>query len=266
METLHCPSCPAGHVAELAILAARMVIESGGETYRAEETATYICKGANYSDVRVVCTPTALYLTICSGGAYTTVTDRVRKRSTDLSMLGEVNQISRLVAFGQLTIEQAEKELSRLEKDPGQNPRLSALAAGIAGGGFALMFAGGWQEVLVAALCSLLTQGCIGFFGKKGLGKFNNSLIGGALTALLALSASLVIKTLTVSTVIIGATLPLLPGVAITNAIRDTINGDLTSGVARCMEALMTAAAIAGGAGAVMALLRPLTGGVGFGI
>ena len=96
--------------------------------------------------------------------------------------------------------------------------------------------------------------------------KFNTSLLGGALTALLALLWSFVLKNLAVDTVIIGAIMPLLPGLAITTAIRDTINGDLTSGVARCVEALMIAGAIAGGAGAVMALLRPLMGGAGFGI
>ena len=50
--------------------------------------------------------------------------------------------------------------------------------------------------------------------------------------------------------------MPLLPGLDITNAIRDTVNGDLVSGVARTAEALLKAVAIAAGVGVVIALWR----------
>ena len=44
--------------------------------------------------------------------------------------------------------------------------------------------------------------------------------------------------------VIISSLMPLVPGVAITNAIRDTLRGDYISGGARILEAFLTAAAI----------------------
>ena len=53
---------------------------------------------------------------------------------------------------------------------------------------------------------------------------------------------------------ITGAIMPLVPGVAITNAVRDTISGDLISGSARLIEAFLTAVAIAVGVGFVMTL------------
>jgi uncharacterized membrane protein YjjP (DUF1212 family) len=43
--------------------------------------------------------------------------------------------------------------------------------------------------------------------------------------------------------------MPLVPGVAITNAIRDTLNGDYVSGAARAVEAFIKALAIALGVG-----------------
>ena len=48
--------------------------------------------------------------------------------------------------------------------------------------------------------------------------------------------------------IIIGGIMPMVPGVAITNAIRDTLQGDYVSGGARMMEACMEAGAIAFGA------------------
>ena len=39
--------------------------------------------------------------------------------------------------------------------------------------------------------------------------------------------------------IIIGSIMPLVPGVAITNAIRDTIQGDLVAGNSRATEAFL---------------------------
>ena len=51
--------------------------------------------------------------------------------------------------------------------------------------------------------------------------------------------------------IIIGTLMNLVPGVALTNSIRDIIGGDLLAGITKLTEALMTAVAIALGTGAV---------------
>ena len=61
--------------------------------------------------------------------------------------------------------------------------------------------------------------------------------------------------------VIISAIMPIVPGVAITNAIRDTLQGDYLSGCARILEAFLKAASIAVGIGLGLMLYRTLTGG-----
>ena len=48
----------------------------------------------------------------------------------------------------------------------------------------------------------------------------------------------------------------LVPGLALTNSMRDLIAGDYVSGQARLAEALLTATAIALGAGVVLSLAR----------
>ena len=47
--------------------------------------------------------------------------------------------------------------------------------------------------------------------------------------------------------IIIAAIMPLVPGVAITNAVFDTLHGDYISGSARMMEACVVAASVARG-------------------
>ncbi len=47
----------------------------------------------------------------------------------------------------------------------------------------------------------------------------------------------------------------LTPGVAITNSLRDIMSGDYISGMARMLEALLTATFIAAGVGIMMVIL-----------
>ncbi len=65
-----------------------------------------------------------------------------------------------------------------------------------------------------------------------------------------------------INIIIIGAVMPLVPGVAITNALRDTISGDFVSGVSKLSEAFGIAIAIALGVGTILHLRLLITGGV----
>ena len=53
----------------------------------------------------------------------------------------------------------------------------------------------------------------------------------------------------------------LVPGLAITNAVRDSIGGDLLAGIIRAIEACLIAVAIALGAGVTMSIWLTLMGG-----
>jgi len=55
--------------------------------------------------------------------------------------------------------------------------------------------------------------------------------------------------------IIVGALLPLYPGVTLTNAVRDFISGDLLSGTLRMVEGLLIAAALANGVGAALSII-----------
>ena len=61
---------------------------------------------------------------------------------------------------------------------------------------------------------------------------------------------------------IIGSIMLLVPGLAITNAIRDTIAGDLLSGLTRAAEAFLVAISIAVGSGAVLSFWLSNFGGI----
>ena len=62
--------------------------------------------------------------------------------------------------------------------------------------------------------------------------------------------------------IVIGDIMPLVPGIAITNSIRDLFNGDYLSGAIHLLDALLTAMCIAVGVGTIIILYQHLPGGV----
>ena len=61
--------------------------------------------------------------------------------------------------------------------------------------------------------------------------------------------------------IIIGALMALVPGIAFTNAMRDIMAGDMVAGISKAAEALLIGAAIALGTALALGLIRLLIGG-----
>ena len=61
---------------------------------------------------------------------------------------------------------------------------------------------------------------------------------------------------------IVGAIMPLVPGLAFTNAIRDIANSDFLSGTVRMIDALMVFVYIAIGVGTMLSIYNNMIGGI----
>jgi len=231
-------------VARVAALAAQLMLGNGGETYRAEETARHICRAFGY-DSEVIAFPTGIMLSI---GGEKSLIARVSRRRVDFSKIDRVNAISRELVCGVRPLDAAEAELRMLTLGPALGwLRQSAIAAG-SSAMFALMFSGAPFDLVAAGACAFLAQAVTARMNDEA-GLPLISLVGGSLTALLALVLTAVFSMGDVNRIIISAMMPLLPGLAMTNAIRDAMRGDLVSGVARAGEALIRAIVLAAGAG-----------------
>ena len=82
------------------------------------------------------------------------------------------------------------------------------------------------------------------------------TILGGAVTASLALSAAGLGFCHNMDKVVIGVLMNMVPGVAITNSMRDIMAGDLMAGQTKLTEALLTAVAMAAGSGMALTLAR----------
>ena len=236
-------------------LAARIILESGGETYRAEETVERMCRGWQVPQVDVLALPTGLMLTLePEDGSTITRIVRVRDRGINLERIDRCNAVSRRVAAGQMDADAALKALREIHEDKPFRQWLLVLASALAAAFFTLMLGGFWQDFGVSFFCGMAVQLILPPLHRHRVPTLISSMMAGALTTLLALVGTLALNDVHVETVIAGAIMPLLPGLATTNAIRDTLRGDLVSGGARIIEAMLCAVMLAAGIGLMLSM------------
>lgn len=245
-------------------LAGKIIMENGGETFRVEETVTRMGYAFGLRQVETFAVPSGIFLSYeRADGSTETAVQRVRRRGTNLIKVNEVNCISRQVERGELTWNQALEQLENLQKSPRTyGPWTLVLAAAVSSGSFAVMFGGGpWD-----ALCGFLVAGLVRWIGRL-LSRFQmhevvNSFLGGFLSTLVPMLVYVWFPFILVDTVVGGALMPLLPGLAMTNAVQDTIRGDYVAGVAQGVFAVLMAVLLAGGSIAASFVFHGLFGGV----
>ncbi len=245
----------------LATEAGKTLLESGAETYRVEDTICRICKSLHMEEAESICLPTGIFVTaIMDGKSYTKIT-RITSRSTNLNKVDRINQLSRDAAS--LNEEQFEAKLNEILNEKTYSNTLDLFFAGFSAFGFVLLFGGTPVDGIFAFLIGLLVRFLDKTLSKLKINAFFCVAICAAVLTFLSFLLANIGFNFSSDAVIIGSIMLLVPGLAITNAVRDSIAGDLISGLARAAEALLIAIAVALGNGAGMMLWIWMGGMIG---
>jgi uncharacterized membrane protein YjjP (DUF1212 family) len=247
----------------LAADAARLLLESGGETYRAEDAAVAFATALGGAEAECYATPTGVTISFAGiDGRIHSIVRRIKRRSMHLERVALVDALARELVAGSKDYDAAAAELGRIESMSGRGALASSAAAAVGAGFFTLLFGGAWNDALAAAATGALVSRFPPLMARKQMPDFFTNLVAGAVATFLCLAAHRVGLVANADATVIGVLMLLVPGIAVTNAIRDTIAGDLVAGVARGADALMSAAGISVGAGAAYQLMRLIAGGV----
>ena len=241
-------------IANMAVLAGEIMLRSGAETYRVEDTIKHILDTAGTAETESLVMLTGIIVTIDRPGQEAvTVMRRVHDRGTNMHRILEVNEISRKYCAGDLSAEETWEKLKKI-KGKQYTVWMYNLATILVPAGFAPLFGGGLREILAAGGAGIVLAVLMTIGKRVKTSAFILNILCAVGVAVAAVLLKLWNPLLNMDTVIISGIMPLVPGVAITNAIRDTLRGDYISGGARALEAFVTAAAIAIGVGVGMAL------------
>lgn len=247
---------------DFAVLAGEVMMTSGAETQRVEDTVTRILATANVPRTDVFVISTGLTVTLSYEQTHTiTVTRRVGRSANNLGRVSEVNRISRAFCNGEISLEEAALRLRNARHMHLYSPALQVIGAMVTSSSFAYMFGGTVPDALAAALCGFVLGLATVVLQTRINRAFVNVALSSLLMALTATTMTYLCNTylnmnLQSQYLIVGAIMPVVPGVAITNAIRDLLQGDYVSACARILDAFLTAAAVAVGIGAGLAVSR----------
>lgn len=247
---------------DTAVLAGEIMLCSGAETYRVEDTMYHILKTSNMESIEAIALMTGIMATLNSPEMEQpiSVIKRVNNRATNLNKIIKVNDISRRYCGGEFTLEETYEKLKQVDGLQYNRTLYNVAIVGVASG-FSMMFGGNAVDVAITALVGMLLAGIITFGEKVKMNIILVDILSSIGIAMLAMTAKVYLEaSMNLDTVIISSVMPLVPGVAITNAIRDTLQGDYLSGGARILEAFLKAASIALGVGLGMALFGMLSG------
>lgn len=241
--------------------AGKLLIESGAEIYRVEETMVRLCTSfEGVKDAESFVTPTGLMFSINVHGKTSTKIMRVHSRGVDLHCIDCINALSRQAAQTAFTIEELEKTLQAIAQEPRYPFSVTLFFSALSAGGFAIFFGGTMVEALFAFLIGLLIKWVSWLLERRDLNQFFTNAVAAGVVAVFALLFKYLWPTTDMDIVIISSIMLLVPGLAITNAIRDTVAGDYLSGVSRGVEAFLVAIAIAAGIGLVLSVSLSIGG------
>lgn len=114
-------------IVECCLLAGKIMLQSGAETYRVEDTMMRIAACCGYKNAHSYVTPTGIIFAIDQMEATRII--RITERSTDLQKVAMVNSVSRRISSGELTIQQAKEHLKKIDSTKHAYTILSQIAA-----------------------------------------------------------------------------------------------------------------------------------------
>ena len=249
---------------ETAVLAGEIMLVSGAEIYRVEDTITRILKKAENKSADTVATVTGIFTTLndTKTEEITTVR-RIVRRATNLNRIYLVNNVSRKLCADAITVEDAYEELLHIKEAVLYGTWKKNLAIVGVAVFFTMLLGGSVWDCTLSAFTGVCLMAATILSRKARLNDFCSNAFGAFVIAMAAMLLEFAGFSFHRDLVITATIMPLVPGVIFTTAIRDTLNGDYAAGVARMLEAAVIALAVAAGVGCGMAVFNWIAGGIG---
>lgn len=239
-------------VLDIALSAGQILLSNGAEAYRIEETVENICR-AYKLECECMVTDRGVFVSVVDAeDEKVTSLKKIGTRRVDLLRIELVNTFSRNIREKSMTYEEAKKRLKDVEKAPYYSFKVRLFSAAMTSFIYALFLNGTIYDSIVSSVISvgiyymLEKVSGIGFF--QFFQVFISAFIIGSVSTALHNMFPILIK----DNVITGAIMILLPGVALTNGMKDIIYGDFVSGMAKFCEAVLTLVALGAGIGAAL--------------
>ncbi len=256
-----CKQVDYNKILEVSSQAGKIMLENGAEVYRVEETINRVCKALGAARCESFASPTAIVISVFDNeGQIYSVMRRITSRTVNLDKVDAVNWFSRQLESNATSVSLTRSHLDEIDSRTPYSPKIMVLASALAAGAFAIVFSGNARDAWCSLITGALVRSMVIMLQRIRLNDFFINLAGGAMSALSgwlwsSMGAGPHAEIITISSLML-----LVPGLLLTNGVRDIAAGDIISGTSRIIEAFFIATALACGAGLVYTLVTGLGG------
>lgn len=243
-------------VIDICLTAGRLMIEGGSEMYRVEDTMMRIARNAGVEDPRVFATPTCVFMSL-DGGKLSQM-KQIRDRNINLELVDRVNALSRKFAAKKINISELRNRIIlTADATPTFPLWLQVLGAAALSATLMVLFMDNydWVDFPAAAIVGAIGYLAYIYFKRFTKVRFLSELIAAMVMGIITVGITHLFTNMITDNILIGALMTLVPGLALTNALRDLFMGDLLSGIVRLFEATLTALALGGGVAIIIKFL-----------
>lgn len=235
-------------VLEVAAEAGHLLLENGAEISRVEDIMARIATHFGVSSGNFFVLSNGIFTTgqadkiSKAGGQASTYAnvEFIPIRGVQLAKVVEVNRLSYDIAADRCTLAQARERLKAIKEGAGAPAWESILGSALGAGGFCAVFGGGFMDCAAAFVAGLLLYVFLVFVS----GRYMSKIVGGICNALLVTLICIAEWRLgfgsSLGNIIIGAIMPLIPGVPFVNGVRDLANSDYIAGLTRLTDAMLS--------------------------
>jgi uncharacterized membrane protein YjjP (DUF1212 family) len=230
-------------VINACLLAGRILIENGSEMSRVVDTMRRIAYNAGIKSPEMFVTVTGIMMSVDDLPNAQVVT--INRRTIDLEKVTKVNSLSRSYAQKEITLDDLVAFLNKIDNDTPTFPFwVRLIAAALLSAVLLMVFTKEFVDAPAGFFIGGIGYAIFYYFNRFFKIQFLSEFVASIVIGVLAVTAVKLHLGVYLDNIIIGAVMPLVPGVPITNAVRDLISGNLISGPARAVEALLSSAAI----------------------
>ena len=255
-------TCDEHRILEIAMEMGQILLQSGAEIFRVEDTMRRVCTHFEIEDCNFFVTANAIISSVDILNHPIAKVNYVPVRGTQFDRIVAINQLSREIIENRYeSIDEIERRVQEIKKMPLVPKWLCYFASALAAGSFCLLFGGDPADTATAFAAGFVLYLFLLNTGKH-MSKIFANICGGAIVTIFCLLSYRLGPGHNLGHMISGSILPLVPGVAFTNGIRDIGGGDYLSGTVRLLDAFWTFLCIAIGVGIVFGLYQRITGGL----
>ncbi|WP_297211231.1 threonine/serine ThrE exporter family protein [uncultured Flavonifractor sp.] len=239
------------------------LMESGAEIYRVEESIRRLLLAYGVKQGEVFAIPNCIIISLTSPeGQPLTQIRRMPAHGTDIYLLERYNGLCRTLCRQAPPFDQALEQMEAIRREHRVYPvAIRMLAYFLGCGMYALFYGGSAMDGVCGGVCGMVIGLCLDLTSRLGANLFFKTVAGGTVSALTAVLLTALGIGHNQDLIIIGGLMALVPGIAITNAMRDIMAGDMVAGISKGAEALLIGAAIALGTALALGLAGLFMGG-----